>query len=64
MADPTEPKADIRTMSKADYKRYKAETLRQISTDAAQARDQKVLDALATAPDDATRRKILRQFSR
>lgn len=60
----TEPKADIRTMPKADYKRYKAETLRQIGTDAAQARDQRVIDAIANATSDAERRKILRQFAR
>lgn len=60
----TEPKADVRSMPKRDYERTKREMLRQIGTDAAQARDQKVLDELAAAPDDATRRKILRQHSR
>lgn len=63
MDDQTQPK-DIRTMTKAEYKAHKQQMLRQIGTDSAAARDQKVLDALAGAKDDNERRRILRAHSR
>jgi len=61
MAD--EPR-DIRTMPKREYERTKREAIRRIGIDAAEAREATVLEQIKNAPDDTTRRKILRQFSR
>ena len=62
MSDPIQK--TVQEMSRDEYKRFKRATISDIARTSAEQRDQKVLDALAGAKDDAERRRILRQFAR
>ncbi len=65
MSDSTQPAPkSIREMSREEYRKHKREMLTDLSRSAAEQRDQRVLDAIKAAPDDAAHRRMLRQYSR
>lgn len=59
--DDSQPK-DVRTMPKREYRKAKAEMLRNLSVSQSQARDTAIIEQIKAAPDDNARRRILRQY--